>query len=155
MTTSPKTVLELSEPFTAMTEKEGPIKIDMDLVRSVNFFLIMNKIESVGPHHFIRTSMEDCLKKGIITKYASENPVFKDFVMKPVQVKNNAHILNTDSVVFWPFEFLSVELPSGWRMEKGCGCGRLMDSSSVNIIKGDEIVATVSLFSQKEMESII
>ncbi|ARF11846.1 hypothetical protein Klosneuvirus_2_282 [Klosneuvirus KNV1] len=125
-----------------------------------NFLSLMSELGYGSKADFIKDKMEDCLKNNIISKTASEDSVWTEHQIL-IEDQNQVTPINphrrlryddpTPQTQYWEFGFKKVKLPEGWRLEKGCGCGRNMDPSNFSIINANnKTVKTLSYFDMSE-----
>ncbi len=129
---------------------ESPnLTIDFMTQRAItyNFLRIMRNMEYGTVTDFISDAMNECLQKGIISQKASENEVWYKYNIpileqEPVEMKrpfaslpyiDESEPYKAKAKEYWPFKLKRVELPNGWRLEKGCECGGNISPSTFRI----------------------
>ncbi len=117
---------------------------NMSEVRSWNIRIIMEQNIYGEKIDFIQDDMEKCLAENIISKEASEDPIWNELGIEiincdRVQARKCPRLLYQPKI-YWDdytddnkvakYQFRKVVLPEGWSLKKGCGCSRKMNPSS-------------------------
>lgn len=134
------------DPFSFKSVADLPImSMDELVMRATNFnFLRMREhmLYTMNDENFIKDSMKDCLKKGIISSYAAEDPIWKELGIAvndhTEEVKANDPHFSVYGSGIWKYDFKKVVLPDDLKLEMGCSCGRQLEPSSFSIIRTEE-----------------
>ena len=124
-----------------------------------NSLRLMKKLTYGTKLDFIDDNMKNCLEHGIISDECSNDPIWSEHnivvqdLPKELEVyieKANYDALAYDQPVkpktYWDYGFKHVVLPIGWRLMKGCDCGRNINESAFTLYDSDKSIKIVAYF---------
>lgn len=130
---------------------------------SYKFLNAMSVLTYGTKEDFINDKLNQCLKHGIISTSSAADPIWleqgiivEDCSKKePCMIYDNPYLgllkysLGSDEVQYnyWPYSVKKVNLPIGWKLEKGCDCSRHMVPSAFKLIDNNgKTIKTLSFF---------
>ena len=148
-----------------MNDLDTQNKEDLDIYTiNYNFLHALSALTYGTEEDFINDNLKKCLSQDIISAYSAFDPIWLEYGIivedctkqEPCMIYENPYLglkysLGSDEVQnnYWPYAVKKVNLPIGWKLEKGCD--NMVPSAFRLINDNGKTIKTLSFFDDHQL----